>query len=135
MSLSSPNPSTTAQSSTTTQRTEEVTTPRVSTVGTTQPPTTTTPTPPPPTTTRTTTTRLVKTTSETEVTTGIGYTTAEEHYTGNDVGTGVPQQQQIGTKGGAERTALIVVAVIAAGLVLCLLCVAFLFMWKRRQLR
>ena len=69
-----------------------------------------------------------------EVTTGIEQTTAEEQSTGNEVGTGLPQQH-LGPRGEAERTALIVVAVLAAGLVLCLLSVVFMLMWNRRQLR
>ncbi|XP_078347618.1 uncharacterized protein LOC144632769 isoform X2 [Oculina patagonica] len=103
--------------STTTKSAEEVTTSRGSSAGTAIKPHTTT-----------------ATKSETEVTSGIGYTTTEEQSTGNEVGTGLPQQQ-IGARGEAERTALIVVAVIAAGLVLCLLGVAFLFMWNRRRFR
>ncbi len=74
------------------------------------------------------------TTSDTEATAGIGYTTAEEQSTAKEIGTGLPQQQ-IDARGEAERTALIVVAVIAAGLVLCLLGVAFLFMWNRKLFR
>ena len=43
--------------------------------------------------------------------------------------------EQVATGGKTERTALIVVAVIAVGLVICLLSLAFLMMWKRRQFR
>lgn len=44
-----------------------------------------------------------------------------------------PPEQQIGTSGDADRTALIVVAVIAAVLVLCLLGLAVIFMRNKRK--
>ena len=97
--------STSLKQGTTTQSTEQVR----SSVGTAIPPTTTS-----------TTTWLP--------------TTAEQYSTENEIGTGLPQQQ-LGPRGRAERTALIVVAVFASGLLLCLLGVTFMLMWNRRQLR
>lgn len=44
-----------------------------------------------------------------------------------------PPEQQIGTSGDADRTALIVVAVIAAVLALCLLGLAVIFMRNKRK--
>lgn len=44
-------------------------------------------------------------------------------------------RKQLGHSNEAERTALIVVGILAAGLVLCLLGIGLLFLWNRRQLR
>ena len=106
-------------------------------VGTAKPPTTTTTTTTTAaatTTTTTTTNETEKTTSENEVTTGKEDATDEGQLTEKNIGTGLPREQAA-TSGKAERTALIVVAVIAVGLVICLLSLGFLVMWKRKQLR
>lgn len=52
--------------------------------------------------------------------------------TGSDV---IQPEKQFSGTNEAERTALIVVAILAAGLVLCLFAMALLFLWNRRQLR
>ena len=46
-----------------------------------------------------------------------------------------PAEKQFSGTNDAERTALFVVAILAAGLVLCLLAMVLLFLWNRRQLR
>ena len=74
--------------------------------------------------------QTAKATAEIEATTADN----EEHSTRHDPGAKLPEQQ-IGTQGGADRTALIVVAVIAAGLALCLLGLAFLMMWNKKKFR